>query len=516
MAALLFLFLFYPLALLIVWRVLSSIYRGLFSPLRHIPGPFLARFTDLWYLGRVRRGHFERDNIALHRKHGPIVRYGPNRYSFDHPQAAPIIYGVGQADKFAKSSFYRTFATPNPNQPSLFAHANIKEHAQMRRLYQGTHAMSALVSYEDFVNECTDLFDQRLREMAEQPGSTRAMSVVDMGHWFQCYAFDVISMITYSERLGFLDRGTDIAGIMASLEGFLNYASSVGIYSWMHPFLFTARNWFAGKSGSGIGYVIQFTERLMREHQSKPKHLDIENEDTQQMDFLSKYEARRRKDPLTYNSWYVLSGCASNMTAGSDTTGISLSAVLFFLMNHPEATRKLRLEVDQHHTRARDSRNLSFKETQEMPYLQAVIKEALRLHPAVGLPLERVVPEGGATIAGQFFPSGTTVGINPWVEHASLTIFGPDPEVFRPERWLESDKQKLDAMNRHWVPFGMGARTCIGRHISTLEISKLIPRIVRDFNFVFPGDAPTKGEWKTTNYWFVKPKGFKVGIRIRQ
>ncbi|KAL6410948.1 hypothetical protein AUP68_07380 [Ilyonectria robusta] len=94
------------------------------------------------------------------------------------------------------------------------------------------------------------------------------------------------------------------------------------------------------------------------------------------------------------------------MTAGSDTTGISLSAVLFFLMNHPEATRKLRLEVDQHHTRARDSRNLSFKETQEMPYLQAVIKEALRLHPAVGLPLERVVPEGGATIAGQFFPSG--------------------------------------------------------------------------------------------------------------
>lgn len=62
----------------------------------------------------------------------------------------------------------------------------------------------------------------------------------------------------------------------------------------------------------------------------------------------------------------------------------------------------------------------------------------------------------------------------------------------------------------------MGARTCIGRHISTLEISKLIPRIVGDFNFVFPGDAPTKGEWKTTNYWFVKPKGFKVGIRIRQ
>ncbi|KAH6955609.1 cytochrome P450 [Ilyonectria sp. MPI-CAGE-AT-0026] len=499
MAALLFLPLLWPL--LIVCRVLSSIYHGLFSPLRHIPGPFLARFTDLWYLDRIRRGHFERDNVAFHRKYSPIVRYGPNRFSFDHPQAAPIIYGVGQADKFAKSSFYQAFTTPDPDQPSLFAHSNIKEHAQMRRLYQSTHAMSALVSYEDFVNECADLFDQRLREMAERPGSTKAKSLVDIGHWFQCYAFDVISMITYSERLGFLDHGTDIAGIMSSLEGFLNYASSIGIYSWMHPFLFAARNWFAGKSGSGIRYVIQFTERLMREHLSKPKHLDIENENTQRMDFLSKYEARHRKDPVTYNSWYVLSGCASNMTAGSDTTGISLSAVLFFLMNHPEVTQKLRQEVDEHQNRARDSNNFSFKETQEMPYLQAVIKEALKLHPAVGLPLERVVPEGGAKIAGQFFPSGTIVGVNSWVEHANLTIFGPDPEVFRPERWFESDKQKLDAMNRHWIPFGMGARTCIGRHISTLEISKLIPRI---------------GEWKTTTYWFVKPKGFKVCIHIRQ
>jgi hypothetical protein len=90
------------------------------------------------------------------------VRYGPNRYSFDHPEAAQIIYGVGKADKFAKSFFYRTFTTPNRNQPSIFAHEHIKEHAQLRRLYQSTHAMSALISYEDFVDECSHLFDQRL------------------------------------------------------------------------------------------------------------------------------------------------------------------------------------------------------------------------------------------------------------------------------------------------------------------------------------------------------------------
>ncbi|RTE76377.1 hypothetical protein BHE90_009144 [Fusarium euwallaceae] len=516
MAALIYLVPLCSLALVVALKVLSCLYQALFSPLKKIPGPTLARFTDLWYLNRVSQGHFERDNINLHQQYGPIVRYGPNRYSFDHPEAAQIIYGVGKADKFAKSSFYRTFTTPDPNQPSIFAHENIKEHSQLRRLYQSTHAMSALISYEDFVDECADLFDQRLREMAADPNSTESKPLVDMGHWFQCYAFDVISMITYSTRLGFLDQGVDIAGIMASLEGFLAYACRVGIFSWMHPALFAIRNWFAGNSGTGIQYVIQFTERCMKEHQSKPKNLDIENEDIQRMDFLSKYVARHRKDPATYDAWYVLSGCASNMTAGSDTTGISLSAILFFLMKNPEVTHKLRREIEEHQQRAADPRHFSFKETQDMEYLQAVLKEGLRLHPATGQPLERVVPKGGATIAGQFFPEGTIVGVNTWVEHVNSTIFGPDPDVFRPERWLEGDKQKLDAMNRHWMPFGMGARTCIGRHISTMEISKLIPRIIRDFDFSFPNNNFNVAELDTLNYWFVKPKGFKVYIKARK
>ncbi|KAM6518593.1 hypothetical protein FSOLCH5_007356 [Fusarium solani] len=516
MAALIYLVPLCSLALVVAVKVLSRVYQALFSPLKNVPGPTLARFTDLWYLNRVSKGHFERDNINLHRQYGPIVRYGPNRYSFDHPEAAQIIYGVGKADKFAKSSFYRTFTTPDPNQPSIFAHENIKEHSQLRRLYQSTHAMSALISYEDFVDECADLFDQRLREMAADPNSTENKPLVDMGHWFQCYAFDVISMITYSTRLGFLDQGMDIAGIMASLEGFLAYACRVGIFSWVHPALFTIRNWFAGNSGTGIQYVIQFTERCMKEHQSKPKNLDIENEDIQRMDFLSKYVARHRQDPATYDAWYVLSGCASNMTAGSDTTGISLSAILFFLMKNPEVTQKLRQEIKEHQQRAADPRHFSFKETQDMEYLQAVLKEGLRLHPATGQPLERVVPKGGATIAGQFFPEGTIVGVNTWVEHVNSTIFGPDPDVFRPERWLEGDKQKLDAMNRHWMPFGMGARTCIGRHISTMEISKLIPRIIRDFDFSFPNNNFNVAELETLNYWFVKPKGFKVYIKARK
>jgi hypothetical protein len=93
---------------------------------------------------------------------------------------------------------------------------------------------------------------------------------------------------------------------MASLEGFLSYASVVGVYSWLHSLLFHMRNTLAGETGTGIQYVIQFTERLMQEHRANPKNLDLEDEDQQRMDFLSKYAARHRKDPSTYNDWYFL------------------------------------------------------------------------------------------------------------------------------------------------------------------------------------------------------------------
>lgn len=125
-----------------------------------------------------------------------------------------------------------------------------------------------------------------------------------------------------------------------------------------------------------------------------------------------------------------------------------------------------------------------------MPYLEAVVKESLRLHSSVGLPMWRVVPEGGIEIAGQFLPAGTNVGINAWVAHRNKDVWGQDADVFRPERWLEAQaeadagsKARLQRMEAYYMPFGLGSRTCIGRHVSMFEISKLVPRLVRDFAF---------------------------------
>ncbi|KUJ13354.1 cytochrome P450 [Mollisia scopiformis] len=152
-------------------------------------------------------------------------------------------------------------------------------------------------------------------------------------------------------------------------------------------------------------------------------------------------------------------------------------------------------EIDTMETAGKISNPVTFAETQQMPYLQAVIKEALRMHPATGLPLGRVVPPGGKLIAGYAFPEGTIVGINSWVAHANPKVFGEDATVFRPERWLES-KEKSVMLDKYFFSFGMGSRTCIGKNISLLEMSKLVPQLIRNFDNSL--EEPDQA-WKTTN-----------------
>lgn len=319
--------------------------------------------------------------------------------------------------------------------------------------------MTSLVSYEPFVDECADLFDQRLSEIVQSGTS------IDMRHWFQCYAFDVIGSITYAKRFGFLDNGEDIESLMSTLDGHLTYATIAGLIPSFHPFLYAVRNWWHGAKGSGRGYLLHFTLQQMRKHEQEvgdfkaacaggqePEDVDDMGDHARPQAFLSKFLSSHAKDPAKFTHEHIVASCVSNIVAGSDTTAISLSAILYYLINTPHSLKALRSEIDTFRAQHRLSLRPTFKETQQMPYLQAVIKEALRMHPATGLPLERVVPEGGVEIGGRYIPAGSVVGTNTWVEHRNTAVFGNDADQFRPERWIGDDADAQARMNRHYMP----------------------------------------------------------------
>lgn len=136
--------------------------------------------------------------------------------------------------------------------------------------------------------------------------------------------------------------------------------------------------------------------------------------------------------------------------AGSDTTVIALRAIFHPLMCNPDIYKKLMEEIDDATEEGRLSKpNVQFAEATKLPYLTAVIKEGMRLHPSVGMTMPRHVPVGGATFAGHFIPEGYRVGMNPAVIHYDKEIFGDDAAEFRPERWSQDNATNMDRYMLH-------------------------------------------------------------------
>ena len=237
--------------------------------------------------------------------------------------------------------------------------------------------------------------------------------------------------------------------------------------------------------------VVTFAKARMAEHLEVMKSIKAKGEDPATItdggrgDLLSMFLKAKEDHPDFFHDGRVLVMAVSMAFAGSETTAISLAAVFYYLLKNPRCYQSLMQELDDATNvgliKTRPCQSMTWAEAQHLPYLDAVIKEAFRLHPAPGLPLERVVPVGGAEICGEVIPGGTIVGCNPWVIHRRPEIFGKDVEAFRPERWIEADKEHRKRMEGCMLQFGMGARTCIGKNISLLEIYKAVPSFLRRF-----------------------------------
>lgn len=425
------------------------------SPSRAIPGPWASRFTRFWYFNKVRAGSFHHENIALHEKYGPIVRLAPGYFSVAAPEK--IVYGIGS--KFPKGDWYQGWKHPSPSRWTLFPDQDLKRHAETRKRFQSLYSMSALLSYEVYVDECIDIFLDKLNNFAQLGTS------IDLAHWFQCYAFDVIGEITFSERFGFLDKGADIEGIMTALDKSMVYSTLIGIFPKLHPIIYAIMEKIPGTGAAGRTYLMSFVQRKIDERNAIRKTgahnrraLNIDDNVAPQ-DFLDKMADAQQHNPEKVTPYHLFMMGMSNIIAGSDTTAVSLASVVHNLTTNPRVLSKLREEIKEH---GLWDKRITFKASQEMPYLQAVIKEALRMHPATGLPLWRVVPVSGVQLGEHWLPHGTNIGVNSWVAHYNKSVFGDDAHVFRPERWEEAKRDSGDRykkMEANFMPVSSLHRT---------------------------------------------------------
>ncbi len=437
-------------------------------------GPVLASFTSFWAIYDTWATADKAPYIGLHEKYGNVVRLSPKKLSFAQPEATRDIYGPNGLAQKSDLHLVAQQTSRGEAFQTLFATTNKDWHDRVRRCVNSAFSMTTMVQYEAYTDDTIKVFLQQLeKRFADKIGPE---GTVDFPKWMAFFTDDAITNIAYGERIGHLEAGEDVGGILA-------YMHKVGIRHILFAqmpalellgrknpiFLWLQRKgWFNPLPSQSVPFAIKSQQR--RRRLLAEKKVDGNSEEQTLTDkFIHAAEA----NPDTMGDREVLAMALSIIAAGSDSTAISLAAVFYYLIKNPDCYRKLTAEVDAGFASSTTPKStyssLPFSRTQQLPYLDACIKEAFRLHPAARWFPERVVPAGGHTICGEYIPAGTVVGVSAWVLHMNADIFGEDVRSYRPERWM-GDPEKVRTMDRMLSHFGStGNYTCTSSVIDRNE-----------------------------------------------
>lgn len=453
---------------LLVTRVL---YKRYASPLRKYPGPFLASFSRLWKVYSTATGRTHLQHIDLHKKYGPIVRIAPNEVSLASPEAARILLSAGKG--FHKTDFYGVF--PPPENPDIFTETREEVHAQKKRVANVPYSMAAMQQLSPFINDTIELFMRKIDEHgAANVGAGAKGKVFDLGAYLHYFAFDVLGEVAFSRSFGFLAEGRDVDNAIKTIDQSQAYNGIVGQVPELD---FLLRRNPVRRIIPALSTKNALITRMALEEMANRRPFDKENagllrSGDGRRDLMASLIQGHLKNPerfgegdvfaVAHGAMYVAPGpppISASVTiltrpvfsfAGSDSTASTMQSFFWHVLADKKVYNKLNAELDQ---AVQDGTipatgNVSWNESQALPYFQACLREAMRVRPAVGLNITRLVPKEGTELDGHFFPAGTRIAVNGWVLHRDRKTFGEDADYFRPERWLE-DEERARVMDRY-------------------------------------------------------------------
>ncbi len=156
--------------------------------------------------------------------------------------------------------------------------------------------------------------------------------------------------------------------------------------------------------------------------------------------------------------------------AGHETTALALTFTFVLLSRNPNTEARLRAEIAD----VLGDRLPTAADVSRLPYARAVILEAMRIYPPAWAIGREATEE--LNVAGFRIPKGGQLWMAQWVNHRDERFF-PEPERFRPERWLENQERTLPKFA--YYPFGGGHRICIGNHFAMVEAILALVTMVR-------------------------------------
>ncbi|ORX65821.1 cytochrome P450 [Linderina pennispora] len=449
---------------LVIYGTTLMLYRLFFSPISHLPGSILSR-TSMSYM-RVMTVLGKLPDMCEddYYKYGDIYVVAPDIVTLSNPADCRTVMG---SHAFVKDKFYEAFELIDE---TIFTTKDADFNHMRRRQIGPAFTQGSLQSMEPTIMECGVLAIKK--KWDKLIGDYRGSAKINYSLDFSLTTFDVISALGYGQRFHALENNKSkivnwvvwynwLAILKAAIPSITEFPLSL-----ISRPLLKSRKEFVDFGNAAA----EHRREQIRQGQKVPNDILqalIDGEDPES-------KAKMTPSQVTAENIGILIG-------GTDTTSLTMTWTLHYLMLYPECYRKA---VEEVRSVFAPDHLIGYSEGRsQLPYVEACIYESMRIRAVSGVILPRVVPPGGATFQGHFIPAGKTIGVNVagMNHHQSLW---KDSKRFMPERFIDNPKLKQQVMT-----FSTGVRICPGRALAWIEMITIFANLLKDYDFSLPEGA---------------------------
>nr|BBD34751.1 N-methystylopine hydroxylase [Eschscholzia californica subsp. californica] len=338
-------------------------------------------------------------------------------------------------------------------------------------------------------SEVDSCFNQLMNSWAENKNRGDSdFAPVRMDDWFGDLTFNVVARIVAGKKnfAGGAARGDAGAQRYKSamdeafrLMTIFAYSDVIPSLGWLDKLRGLVGD--MKRCGSEIDSVVESwvdEHRLKRRVSNKGGELDLEQDFIDVCLDIMEHSSLPGDDPEIV----IKSTCLDMILGGSDTTTVTLTWALSLLLNHPQVLKRAKEELD---SQVGKERQVEDSDIPNLPLIQAIIKETMRLYPAGPL-IERRTMED-CEVAGFHVPAGTRLLVNLWKMQRDKEVWSEEPLEFRPERFLTSNTE-VDLKGQHYelIPFGAGRRICPGVSFAVQLMHLVLARLLHGFEMTTP------------------------------
>ncbi|CAH0407553.1 unnamed protein product [Chilo suppressalis] len=348
------------------------------------------------------------------------------------------------------------------------------------------------------LNQFVNVFSEQSNIMADRLAEASDKGTFSIWKYMTSYTMDSVGETTMGTKLGIQKQ--DNHPFLVKFERLAELVVARTLMPWLHTDFIYKFTPYYKISIEMINYMTSFVRKIIKEKRkaiedgsNKKDAIDEQNNGTGRpatkclLELLIDYSGGDKG----YTDLELQEETMVMLLAGTDTTAVGASFVMVMLSKHQDVQEKVYQEVLE--VMGDEERPVSAEDLPRFKYLDAVVKETLRLYPPVPI-TARETDKDYVLPSGRKIVKGTGVIIHIWGTHRNPKYWGPDVEVFRPERFFDLQLAHPAA----YMPFSYGPRNCLGYQYATMSMKTAVATLVRRYKvlpaeyIVQDGDKPLR------------------------